>query len=54
MVGDQRRKIAEAIKDATDKAGTLVTAALAIAGAALLVACCALAAALRIRVRHAG
>lgn len=39
MVGDRaRRQITEAVKDAADKAGTLVTAAFALAAAAFLLA----------------
>lgn len=54
MVGDRRKQIAQTIKDATDKAGVLVTTALGIAATALLIACAALVVALKVRVRHAG
>jgi hypothetical protein len=46
-----REKLAATVRDATDKAGALVTAALAIACAALLVAAAALVMALRVRRR---
>lgn len=46
-----REKLAGTIKEATDKAGTLVTAALAIASCALVVALAALM--LVVKVRHA-
>jgi hypothetical protein len=49
-----REKLAATVRDAADKAGTLVAAALGIACAALVVACAALMIALRIRTRHAG
>lgn len=41
MVGD-RRRVAAKLAEAAEKAGTLVTAALALSGAALLVAVVAL------------
>ena len=44
-----REKLAATVRDATDKAGTLVAAALAIACAALVVAAAALIVALRSR-----
>ena len=55
MVGDRKRAaLAATIKDATDKAGVLVMTALAIAAAALVVACAALVGVLKLRPRHAG
>jgi len=51
-VGDavlDRKQLAATVRDATDKAGTLVAAALAIACAALVVAAAALIVALRVR-----
>lgn len=47
MIG--RGKIPEAVREAAQKAGTLVTATLAVAVAALLVACCALVMAFKAR-----
>lgn len=47
-----RKQLAATVKDATDKAGTLVSAALGIALAALAAACAALLVALKLR--HAG
>lgn len=44
-----RRKFAESIKAATDKAGGLVTAALAVSGAALLIALAALILVVKVR-----
>jgi hypothetical protein len=44
-----RKKVADTVRDAADKAGTLVAAALAIACAALIVAAAALIVALRVR-----
>jgi hypothetical protein len=50
MVGDRsRRQFAETIKSAADKAGNLVSAAFALAGAALLLSLAVLVFALRTR-----
>lgn len=55
MVGDRKREqLAATIKQAADKAGGLVTAALGVACTALLIAVVALVAVLRMRVSHAG
>lgn len=55
MVGDRKRAALTAtIKDAADKAGILVMSALAIAGAALLIAFVALVGVLKLRPARAG
>jgi hypothetical protein len=52
MVGDRaRRQVTEAVKDAAQKAGSLVTAAFALAAAALLLAFGVLIFAIRTRPR---
>jgi len=49
VVGDRKRQFAETVKEAAAKAGALVTAAFALAGAALLMALAVFAFALRTR-----
>lgn len=49
MVGDRKRQVGEAIREAAGKAGTLVSAAFTLAGAALLLSLAVFVFALRTR-----